>query len=335
MTIWSKLVLSVSFLFMVMTGLSVAGEDITQRPGPESSPTKVWFAAYIIDIHSISSTDQSFTANIFYRLRWHDPRLAGLAEKTVTRPLGEIWNPQHQITNQQRVWKTFPEQAEVSPEGEVLYRQRVFGTFSQPLDLKEFPFDEHYFAVNFVVVGTKSSEIQLLPDPDLSSGIAARLSLADWKVHDLISVPKHYDPLPDVQALPGFVVSFGAERELGYYFFKIILPLVLIVMMSWLVFWIDPSLTAVQISVSVTSMLTLIAYRFMISGFLPRISYMTHLDKLVIGATVLVFTVLVEAVYTSTLVNRDKLEKALAVDRKCRIVFPTLLVLLFTVTLLM
>jgi hypothetical protein len=322
-------------ILVFLSGLAAAQEDITQRPGPDSGPTKIWFAAYIIDVHSISSTDQSFTANLFYRLRWHDPRLAGLADKTVNRPLDEIWNPQHQITNQQRVWKTFPEQAEVSPEGEVLYRQRVWGIFSQPLDLIEFPFDRHYFTVQFVFVGHRSDEIQLLVEPELSSGIASRLTLADWKVHDLITIPKLYEPLPDFPALPGFAISFGAERKIGYYFFKIILPLLFIVMMSWIVFWIDPSLTAVQISVSVTSMLTLIAYRFMISGFLPRISYLTHLDQLVIGATTMVFAVLVEAVYTSILVNQKKTDKALAVDRKCRIVFPALFVLLITATLLM
>ena len=60
----------------------------------------------------------------------------------------------------------------------------------------------------------------------------------------------------------GMVFSLDVKRDTSYFKYKVIFPLVLIVMMSWMVFWIDPSLVATQISVSVTAMLTMIAYRF-------------------------------------------------------------------------
>jgi hypothetical protein len=106
-------------------------------------------------------------------------------------------------------------------------------------------------------------------------------------------------------------------------------------MMSWLVFWINPTQAGAQISVAVTSMLTLIAYRFMISGFLPSISYLTRLDKLVLGATVMVFATLVEVIYAANLANRDEVERALSADRKCRVIFPTLFILLVVGSLIM
>ena len=65
--------------------------------------------------------------------------------------------------------------------------------------------------------------------------------------------------------------------------FRIILPLLLIVAMSWLVFWIDPELAGPQISIAVTSMLTLIAYRFMVGGMLPKIG--CALDAVKSGVT--------------------------------------------------
>ncbi len=48
-------------------------------------------------------------------------------------------------------------------------------------------------------------------------------------------------------------------------------------------------------------MLTLIAYRFLLGGMLPRISYLTRLDYFLLGSTVLVFLALVEAACTSRL----------------------------------
>jgi hypothetical protein len=59
-----------------------------------------------------------------------------------------------------------------------------------------------------------------------------------------------------------------------------ILPLVLIVIMSWCSFWIDPVNANSQISIAVTSMLTLIAYRYAVDTQVPRLPYMTRVDAL-------------------------------------------------------
>ena len=56
------------------------------------------------------------------------------------------------------------------------------------------------------------------------------------------------------------VLEFEAHRLLGFYIWKVMIPLVLIVFMSWTVFWIDPVHVAAQIGVATTSMLTFIAY---------------------------------------------------------------------------
>jgi hypothetical protein len=66
--------------------------------------------------------------------------------------------------------------------------------------------------------------------------------------------------------IAGYAFEFYASRLAQYYLLKVILPLLLIVMMSWTVFWIDPTNGGPQISVAVTSMLTLIAYRFSIGS---------------------------------------------------------------------
>src|SRR4029077_15977122 len=106
------------------------------------------------------------------------------------------------------------------------------------------------------------------------------------------------------------------------YILKVILPLVLIVMMSWSVFWIDPATSNSQISVAVTSMLTLIAYRFAIDSQLPRLPYMTRLDALFLTSTLLVFFSLIEVLVTTILDNNQQTERAKRLDRCCRALFP-------------
>ncbi len=92
--------------------------------------------------------------------------------------------------------------------------------------------------------------------------------------------------------------------------------------MSWVVFWIDPKESGTQISVAVTSILTLIAFYIALTGGLPRIAYLTRMDVFILSSTILVFMGLVEVVVTSRLARADRLSLARRIDRICRVVFP-------------
>ena len=65
-------------------------------------------------------------------------------------------------------------------------------------------------------------------------------------------------------------------------------PLSIVVFMSWAVFWIDPAVAPARISLSATAVLTVFAYQFVLSNLLPRVSYLTRLDRYFVGAAILV-----------------------------------------------
>jgi cadmium resistance protein CadD (predicted permease) len=144
---------------------------------------------------------------------------------------------------------------------------------------------------------------------------------------------EHWETNPLTYALsPGFeysgyVFEFTASRNVQHYIFKVLLPLVLIVMMSWAVFWIDPNTSNSQISIAVTSMLTLIAYRFAVDSQLPRLPYMTRLDSFFLTSTLLVFFSLIEVLVTTILDNKQQTERAKKIDRSCRVIFPVIFLL--------
>lgn len=165
----------------------------------------------------------------------------------------------------------------------------------------------------------------MIPDSRMESFISERLSVADWKVGNMQGMPREVTFANGLK-LPGFVFSFEGERMLHHYVIKAITPLALIVMMSWVVFWIDPKQVPNQLSVAVTTVLTLIAYHIALSGRLPDIPYLTHMDKFLFSSTVLVFMTLVEVVITSHLSSTDQLVKARRIDRTARWLFPLLFV---------
>jgi len=120
----------------------------------------------------------------------------------------------------------------------------------------------------------------------------------------------------------GYIFEFTASRNVQFYILKVILPLVLIVIMSWAVFWIHPKQASSQISVAVTSMLTLIAYRFAVDSQLPRLPYMTCLDAFILTSTILVFFSLIEVLVTTILNDNHQTQRARRIDRYCRVIFP-------------
>jgi len=285
-------------------------------------PHQVYIDVFVIDVDSIDSAEQNFTANIFYRLRWNDPGLAHSGDAPVVRPLDKVWNPGLQIINEQFLRRTFADVVKIHPDGTVVHRQRVWGTFSQPIDLREFPFDVQSFKVHFVASDFLEGELDLVQDPEIQSGIASKLSMADWKITAMKTGTMNYEPVPGEPSQPGFHLTFDAKRYTGYYISKIILPLVLIVAMSWIVFWIDPSEAGTQVSVAITTMLTLIAYRFAIGTDIPKVSYLTRLDDFILISTLLVFATLIEVVITATMAKRGHIKRARSVDLWARWLVP-------------
>ena len=312
---------------LVLILFSVNTRADMSRPGAEAGKaTEVHAVGAILDIDKINSAEQNFTLNFYAIFRWLDPRLAHDGHGSVTRDLSEVWNPRLTLINTQRYWANTGDEVEISPEGLVTYRLHVFGDFSQPLALHDFPQDRHVLEVPVVAAGYGPHEVTLEHDTRMDSFIAGQLSVADWRVSNMRAGSREV-VLANGLTLGGFVFSFEAERLLHHYMIKSIIPLVLIVMMSWVVFWISPDQVPNQLGVAVTTVLTLIAYHIALSGRLPDIPYLTHMDKFLFSSTVLVFMALIEVVVTSHLASTDQLALARRVDRTARWLFPLLFVI--------
>ena len=80
-------------------------------------------------------------------------------------------------------------------------------------------------------------------------------------------------------------------------------------------------------------MLTLIALMLAFGTTLPPIAYLTRLDKFVIGATVIVFAALAEAVTTAALADSGREGLAEQINRGSRSLFPAAFALTALLTL--
>ena len=324
----------VLFAFSIQLALGSEAPTLIDRPNANSGPTQISAGIWVVDINSIDSAQQTFTADIAVVLRWKDPRLSHTGSGVVHYALDQVWNPRVVIVNETNsVNRRLPESVDVDADGTVLYRQRYVGAFAQPFRLNSFPFDKQSFRVQLVAVRYQTDEVKFVPDQRWirdglkeAGGISPTITLPDWTIEKWELKSLVYALAPGMQ-YSSYAFEFTASRNVQHYILKVILPLVLIVMMSWSVFWIDPTTSSSQISVAVTSMLTLIAYRFAVDTQLPRLPYMTRLDALFLTSTLLVFFSLIEVLVTTVLDNNQQSERAKKLDRHCRVIFPAIFVI--------
>lgn len=321
---WLSIVHPALLLTLLIPGTvgDTAAALTRSRPDPENGATVVRVALYIADITKINNIDQSFTAVCIMRLRWVDPRISATGTRIA---LNELWHPNVVIYNLRSREQLLDESVVVLPDNVVQYTQQYYGEFSSPLDFRDFPFDIQRLPIILVSSGNRPDEVKLVVD---GVGREEMLSLFGWTVEppraeaDTVDVALFASGREAIER-PRVTFQLDARRHLDYYWWKVLIPMSVILMLSWAVFWIDPAHISAQISVGATSILTMIAFLLRLESIIPPVSYLTRLDRFVFVCLGLLLLAFIEAVATSRLANSpDSRAMAMAMDRWSRALFP-------------
>ncbi|KFM76445.1 Gamma-aminobutyric acid receptor subunit beta-like protein, partial [Stegodyphus mimosarum] len=89
-------------------------------------------------------------------------------------------------------------------------------------------------------------------------------------------------------------LSFELKRNIGYFIFQTYLPSILIVMLSWVSFWINHEATSARVALGITTVLTMTTISTGVRSSLPRISYVKAIDIYLVMCFVFVFAALLE-----------------------------------------
>ncbi len=335
-------IISIIAAFVTVLGVSAGSPaaafevdpGMRTRPGADTGPTIVSMELYVIDIAKIDDRDQTFKADISIRLQWNDPRLARPGENDViSLPLTDIWNPRLRIFNQRDVREHFPEIVRIDANGLVAYEQRYSGDFTTSADIHRFPFDKRTVTISMLTVDHRPSEVRL----DFTESSIDRsdlFSIPNWSIGEVVPKIGVFSALGGREFLR-LDIEMKGSRKSSYHIWSVVIPLVMIVMMSWSVFFIKPKHLDSQLTMAATSMLTLVAYRFAVSSVLPPVPYMTKLDIFITGSTVFVFLALAEAVMTGTLADSEHNAFAERFDTIARYLFPSAFFVFIGITFLL
>jgi hypothetical protein len=309
---------------------------VAERPNPLGPPTEVTIGIYVLDIAGIDDVNQLFSVDLFVDMTWQDPRLALLKElrtgKNRRMPLEDIWTPGLMIINDRGLSTHLPLVAEVDDLGNVNTQQRVSGELSADLYFKDFPFDTQVLPIRIVTYRYSTHDLRFSLDNKIS-GDDGSFSAEGWRFR---IIGPEFDEfyIPSKEAVwARLTYLIEAKRNSRYYMLTMILPVSLIVLMSWLVFWLSPDVIPPRVSISTAAIFSLIAFSLSIRLSIPRVSYVTHADLFLIGCTLLVILTLSLVVICSRWARAGRMEDALRLNAVARWVYIGLFFLTALITL--
>ncbi len=314
-----------SIVLLAVANPEAAKATLDPQPAPQTAdePVTLHVTIHLLDLLRINDAEQTALVDFTLWVSWRDENLASPGAPTRFFRTNQIWVPNLQVMNQFTLANRRVDVVEVDDDGNAQYRRRLVGTISVPRDLSDFPIDEHTMRIAVAALGM-SRDVEIVIDERLT-GQAESFSIPEWEVGSGEAVLSEY--VAAGESFPMLSYEWEVRRKIGYYIWKVIIPLAMVVMMSWVVFWLDPKQAGPQIGIAATSILTLIAYRFTLGFLVPRLSYLTRLDYFIAGASLLVFVALLEALTTVSLAE-ERPALARRIDVTSRWLFPAAFVAL-------
>ena len=292
-------------------------------PPSEQGPANVnvWFDLH--DINEIGDEEETFGFNGVLRLTWKDPRQAfnsasaGVREKIYqgafqTDEISPAWFPQVYLANEGGNYEIDAVTLRVSPDGTSVLTSSINAIAKTNLSMRRFPFDTQTLKAVFRIPGFTSEEMVFTAE---GAEHDPQLQISQW---DLEDVAISTEPGPS----PGFVLNARVSRDPVFTLRLVGLPLALIVVLSWSVFWMERSSLGDRISVSFVGILTAVAYQIVVGDLLPHVSYITLTHAFLNFSSFIMCATVVINLYVGACDRKGKTELGDIIDRRCRWIFP-------------
>nr|XP_039149491.1 gamma-aminobutyric acid receptor subunit beta isoform X13 [Drosophila simulans] len=272
--------------------------DKRVRPNYGGPPVEVGVTMYVLSISSLSEVKMDFTLDFYFRQFWTDPRLAyrkrpGVETLSVgSEFIKNIWVPDTFFVNEKQSYfhiaTTSNEFIRVHHSGSITRSIRLTITASCPMNLQYFPMDRQLCHIEIESFGYTMRDIRYKWNEGPNSvGVSSEVSLPQFKVLG------HRQRAMEISLTTGNYSRLACEiqfvRSMGYYLIQIYIPSGLIVIISWVSFWLNRNATPARVALGVTTVLTMTTLMSSTNAALPKISYVKSIDVYLGTCFVMVF----------------------------------------------
>lgn len=293
--------------------------------------TKVECQLAIDSFDSVNEVDMDFTVSIMLHLNWNDTRFitwtSGYDDTFVlefdSKRLDNIWTPDLFFPNEKSAFihKVFMpnKMLRVYTNGKITYTVRLSLTLSCPMDLRNYPFDKQvcriemesfsYNEDNIILewVGTDRPDLAnmtQMPEGAVPVEISDNIEMNQFRVVEKRTL-KTLNERRGAGNHSLLQAEFHLVRDIGYYLVQMYIPSMLIVMLSWISFWLNVNAVPGRISLGVLTVLTMTQQSSTVNATLPRVSYTKAIDIWMSMCLVFVFAALIEFAVANVLARKD------------------------------
>ena len=235
-------------------------------------PDHIYVQVQFFALHSVDSKHQTTSVEAYIRTVWFDERLAfdgscSTNPNGTNNPSGEfhfpaselanIWTPDVFITNQ--IEKDDDEVASafwLRPEGRVWWTRKVVLTLSCTMDFAKFPFDTQKCPLRLQAFQESAIDVVLRfgtpgnNQPVRFNPPASQIGgTVEWSLIDAWASTT--ENVGSVDSETPLLILFEMKRNSSYYLRYVVLPVILLVMVGWLSFFVQRSAAPARVGMSV------------------------------------------------------------------------------------
>uniref|UniRef100_T1JKU9 GABA receptor n=1 Tax=Strigamia maritima TaxID=126957 RepID=T1JKU9_STRMM len=186
---------------------------------------------------------------------------------------------------------------------------RLTVTAACPMNLQYFPMDRQLCTIEIESFGYTMSDIRYNWHKGVASvGISPDVQLPQFRV--IGHRQKAKEILLSTGNYSRLVCEIQFVRSMGYYLIQIYIPSSLIVIISWVSFWLNRNATPARVALGVTTVLTMTTLMSSTNAALPKISYVKSIDVFLGTCFVMVFASLLEYATVGYMGKRIQMRKS-------------------------
>jgi len=205
---------------------------------------------------------------------------------------------------------------------------RVEGRFRENFEFEQYPLDKQKLGV--VIENSVHAIDELVYLADTSSGFADDLSIPGWEFekYDMSNLYHTYytnfgDTDTKTSTYSALRFELVVSRPVNYFFWKLLLPLIIVLISSWGALLLDPIRVDSRIFLPITALLTAVFLQQSYSVGLPAVSYLVLIDKIYVLGYMLIIADIMETIYTAGILqdgNHEAVNRIKKIDRAFMIV---------------
>uniref|UniRef100_A0A914D0N0 Ig-like domain-containing protein n=1 Tax=Acrobeloides nanus TaxID=290746 RepID=A0A914D0N0_9BILA len=193
----------------------------------------------------------------------------------------------------------------IHKDGQILYSVRISLVLSCPMHLHDYPMDVQTCLIDLASYAYTTDDIEY-----------------KWKTEEPVQLKKGLEfSMPSFQ-LTNFTTTYCTsktntgeysclrttlqlQRQFSYYLLQLYIPSTMLVIVSWVSFWLDRSAVPARVTLGVTTLLTMTTQASGINAKLPPVSYTKAIDVWIGACLTFIFGALLEFACVTYISSRN------------------------------